>query len=53
MIKEFNYKGHHFKVVGIENNDDEFIIIKDGRKTRRVKREIADKAVEYVERLFE
>ena len=27
MIKEFNYKGHHFKVVAIENNDDEFIII--------------------------
>lgn len=52
MIKEFNHKGHHFKVVGIENNPDEFIIIKDGRKTRRVKKEIAQKAVEYVDKLF-
>lgn len=53
MIKEFNYKGHHFKVVPIENNTDEFIIIKDGRKTRRVKREIAARAVEYVDKLFD
>lgn len=52
MIREFNYKGHHFKVVGIENNDDEFIIIKDGRKTRKVKKEIAARAVEYVDKLF-
>ena len=52
MIKEFSYKGHHYKVTGIENNPDEFIIIKDGRKTRRVKKEIAQKAVEYVDKLF-
>lgn len=52
MIKEFNYKGHHFSVVGIENNPDEFIIIKDGRKTRRVKKEIAQKAIEHVDKLF-
>lgn len=52
MIKEFAYKGHHFKVVGIENNPDEFIIIRDGRNTRRVKKEIAEKAVEYVDKLF-
>lgn len=52
MIREFVYKGHHFKVVGIENNDEEFIIIMDGRKTRRVKKEIAEKAVEYVDKLF-
>lgn len=51
MIKEFNYKGHHFKVVGIENSTD-YIIIRDGRKTRRVKKEIAQKAVEYVDKLF-
>ena len=51
MIKEFHYKGHHFKVVGIENSTD-YIIIKDGRKTRRVKEEIAKKAVEYVDKLF-
>ena len=52
MTREFNKNGHHYKVVGIENNPDEFIIIRDGRKTRRVKREIADKAMEYVDKLF-
>lgn len=52
MIREFNYKGHHYKVVGIENNDDEFIIIMDGRKTRRVKKEVAQKAIEFVDKLF-
>ena len=52
MIKEFNYKGHHFKVVAIENNDDEFIIIRDGRQTRRGRKEIAQKAVEFVDKLF-
>ena len=53
MITEFNYKGHHFKVTGIENNPDEFIIIRDGRKTKRVNKEIADKAMEFVEKLFD
>ena len=53
MIKEFNYKGHHFKVAGIENNPDEFVIIRDGRQTRRVKKEIAEKAIEYVDKLFQ
>ena len=52
MIKEFSYKGHHYKVTGIENNPGEFIIIKDGRKTCRVKKEIAQKAVEYADKLF-
>lgn len=52
MIKEFNYKGHHFKVVGIENSTD-YIIIRDGRQTRRVKEEIAKKAVECVDKLFQ
>lgn len=52
MIREFAYKGHHYKVVGIENNDEEFIIIRDGRNTRRVKKEIAEKAVEFVDKLF-
>ena len=52
MIREFNFKGHHYKVVGIENNDDEFIIIMDGRKTRRVKKEVAQKAIEFVDKLF-
>jgi hypothetical protein len=52
MIKEFAYKGHTYKVVGIENNDNEFIIIRDGRNTRRVKKEIAEKAREHVDKLF-
>ena len=52
MIKEFNNKGHHFKVIPIENNPEEFIIIKDGRKTKRVKRDIAANAVDHVDELF-
>ena len=52
MIREFPYKGHHFKIVGIENNDNEFIIIRDGRNTRRVKKEVAVKAIEFVDKLF-
>lgn len=52
MITRFAYKGHEFQVVPIENNLDEFIIIRDGRQTRRVKKEIASKAVEYVDKLF-
>ena len=52
MIKEFAYKGHTYKVVGIENNDNEFIIIRDGRNTRRVKKEVAVKAIEFVDKLF-
>lgn len=52
MITKFAYKGHEFQVVPIENNPDEFIIIRDGRQTRRVKKEIAAKAVEFVDKLF-
>ena len=51
MVKEFLSNGHHYQVVGIENSTD-YIIIKDGRKTRRVKEEIAQKAIEYVDKLF-
>lgn len=51
MIKEFNYKCHHFKVVGIENSTD-YIIIRDGRQTRRVCKEIGEKAIENVDKLF-
>lgn len=53
MITEFYKGGHHFKVIGIENNLDEFIIIRDGRQTKRVKKEIAEKAPEHVEHLFQ
>ena len=52
MTREFNKNGHHYKVIGVENNPDEFIIIRDNRKTKRVKKEIADKAIEHVEDLF-
>ena len=51
MTQEFEYDGHHYKVVKVENSTDH-LIIRDGRQTRRVKEEIADKAMEYVERLF-
>ena len=52
MTQEFEYNGHHYKVVKVENSTDH-LIIRDGRQTRRVKEEIADKAIEFVERLFE
>ncbi len=51
MDNEFDYNNHHYKVIKVENSTDH-IIIKDGRKTRRVKEEIANKAIEYVEKLF-
>lgn len=51
MVKEFNYKGHHYKVVPIEGSED-YTIIKDGRNPRRVKREIAVRATEYIDKLF-
>ena len=51
MMNEFYYGGHHYKVTKIENSTDH-IIIRDGRQTRRVKEEIASKAVEYVDKLF-
>lgn len=51
MVREFNYKGHHYKVVPIEGSND-FTIIRDGRMPRRVCKEIAEKAIENVERLF-
>lgn len=50
-MKEFYYNGHHYKVVQIEGSDD-YSIIKDGKFTRRVKKEIAQRAVEYVDKLF-
>jgi len=38
-------------VVKVENSTD-CIIIRDGRQTRRVRKEIAQKAVEFVDKLF-
>lgn len=50
-MKAFDLNGHHYEVVSIEGSTD-FNIIKDGRQSRRVKKEIADKAIEYVDKLF-
>lgn len=51
MIREFNYNGHYYKVVAIENSTD-YIIIRDGRQTRRVCKEIGDTDIENVDKLF-
>ena len=51
IMNEFDYKGHHYKVVNVENSTD-CIIIKDGRQTRRVSKAIADHAMENVDKLF-
>lgn len=51
MVKQFNYKGHHYKVVPVENSD-EYSIIKDGRTSRRIKKEIAENAMQFVDKLF-
>jgi len=48
---DFEYNGHNYKVVPVENSTD-CLIIRDGRQTRRVKQEIADNAIEYVDKLF-
>lgn len=52
MVREFNYRGHDFNVVPIEGNAEEFIIIRDGRQTCRVKKEIAANAMQNVDKLF-
>lgn len=51
MVKKFLYRGHQFELVKVENSTD-YLIIRDGRKTRRVKQEIAEKAIENVDKLF-
>ena len=50
-MNEFIYKGHNYKVVRIEGSND-YYIVKDGIKTRRVSKKIADNAMEYVDNLF-
>lgn len=52
MITKFLYKGHEYQVVPIEGNTEEFIIIKDGKKTRKVTKQIAQQARQYVDKLF-
>lgn len=51
MVNEFFYKGHHYKLVPIENSED-YTIVKDGRFARRVKKEIAANAMQNVDKLF-
>lgn len=51
MTKEFYFKGHHFKVVPIENSTDSNIV-KDGKFVRRVSKEIAANAMQNIDRLF-
>ena len=50
-MKEFYFNGHHYKVVQIEGSTD-CSIIKDGKFTRRIKKEIAKNAMQYVDKLF-
>lgn len=50
-MNEFEHKGHRYKVVPIEGSTD-YTIVQDGRRSRRVSKEIADKAIEYVDKLF-
>ena len=51
-MRDFEHNGHRYTVVPVEGNSEEWIIIKDDRNTRRVSKAIADKAMEYVDKLF-
>lgn len=51
IVREFDYRGHHYLVVPIEGCD-EFSITRDGLKARKVKREVAEQPMQYVEKLF-
>ena len=51
MMNDFIFNGHNYKVVPVENSD-EYTIIKDGRTSRRVKKEIAENAMQNVDKLF-
>lgn len=50
-IEKKEVNGHQFELVKVENSTD-YLIIRDGRQTRRVKQEIAEKAIENVDKLF-
>ena len=52
MNKEFEYKGHLYKVTPIEGNNEEFVIIRDGKQTRRISREDIDAPLMHIEGLF-
>ena len=51
MITEFLKNGHHYKVVKVENSTDH-LVIRDGRQTRRVTEEVAQKATDNVDDIF-
>ena len=51
MVNEFYFKGHHYQVTPIEGCSD-FTIVKDGKFARRIKKEIADNAMQNVDKLF-
>jgi len=51
MKEKFEYNGHSYEVVQVENSTD-CLIIRDGRQTRRVGKAIADNAMENVDKLF-
>ena len=52
MIKEFYLKGHHYKLVPIEGSSD-YMFIKDGTKTVRVSKEIAERGQENASIIFD
>lgn len=51
MTNKFYYKGHHYQVVPIEGSSD-YVIIKDGRESRRVDSNTANMAMQHVDKLF-
>lgn len=51
MVKRFLYKGHKIEVVPIEGSTD-YNIIRDGKQTRRVCKEIGENAINNIDRLF-
>jgi len=52
MITKFLYEGHEYQVVPIEGNDEEFNIVKDGKYARKATKNIAQQAMQYVDKLF-
>lgn len=51
MVTKFYYKGHNIEVVPVENSTD-YCIIRDGRETRRVCKEIGERAMQNIDKLF-
>lgn len=51
MTREFYYKGHHYHVTPVEGSTDS-VIVKDGRYTRRITKELAASPMQHVDKLF-